>query len=285
MSAQLLSGKEVAAIVRDEVAHRVAALADRGRSVGLATVMVGEDPASEIYVRSKHRAAERAGMLSFDHQLPADAGQEQVERLVESLNRDPQVDGIIVQLPLPSGLDGNRAVACIDPAKDADGLHPYNLGLLALERGYLRPATPSGIMRIMQHYGIETAGRLALIIGRSLLVGKPMALLLGAKGVDATVVQAHSRTQQLDDLIAKADILVAAIGKPRFIHGSQIKRGAVVIDVGINRTKEGLVGDVDFDSAVEVAGAITPVPGGVGVMTVASLLANTVTAAELAFAG
>ncbi len=282
MSAQLLSGKEVAAIVRDEVAQRVTALADRGKSVGLATVMVGEDPASEIYVRSKHRAAERAGMLSFDHQLPPDAGQDQVERLVESLNRDPQVDGIIVQLPLPSGLDGNRAVASIDPAKDADGLHPYNLGLLALERGHLRPATPSGIMRIMQHYGIETAGRLALIIGRSLLVGKSMALLLGAKGVDATVVQAHSRTRHLDDLISKADILVAAIGKPRFIHGSQIQRGAVVIDVGINRTEEGLVGDVDFDSAVEVAGAITPVPGGVGVMTVASLLANTVTAAELA---
>ena len=285
MTAQLLSGKEVAAILRGEVAQRVTALAERGKSVSLATVMVGEDPASEIYVRSKHRAAERAGMLSFDHQLSANSGQEQVERLVQSLNRDPQVDGIIVQLPLPPGLDGNRAVACIDPAKDADGLHPYNLGLLALERGQLRPATPSGIMRIMQHYEIETAGRLALIIGRSLLVGKPMALLLGAKGVDATVVQAHSRTRHLDDLIARADILVAAIGKPRFIHGSQIKRGAVVIDVGINRTQEGLVGDVDFDSAVEVAGAITPVPGGVGVMTVASLLANTVTAAELASTG
>ena len=285
MTAQLLSGKEVAAILRGEVAQRVTALAERGKSVGLATVMVGEDPASEIYVRSKHRAAERAGMLSFDHQLSANSGQEQVERLVQSLNRDPQVDGIIVQLPLPPGLDGNRAVASIDPAKDADGLHPYNLGLLALERGQLRPATPSGIMRIMQHYEIETAGRLALIIGRSLLVGKPMALLLGAKGVDATVVQAHSRTRHLDDLIARADILVAAIGKPRFIHGSQIKRGAVVIDVGINRTQEGLVGDVDFDSAVEVAGAITPVPGGVGVMTVASLLANTVTAAELASTG
>jgi methylenetetrahydrofolate dehydrogenase (NADP+)/methenyltetrahydrofolate cyclohydrolase len=284
LTGQLLSGKEVAAVVRGEVAQRVAALAERGKSVGLATVMVGEDPASEIYVRSKHRAAERAGMLSFDHQLSPDAGQAQVERLVQSLNDDSQVDGIIVQLPLPPGLDANRAVASIDPAKDADGLHPFNLGLLALERGRLRPATPSGIMRILQHYEIETAGRLALIIGRSLLVGKPLALLLGAKGVDATVIQAHSRTRDLDDLIAKADILVAAIGRPRFIHGSQIKPGAVVIDVGINRTSEGLVGDVDFVSAVEVAGAITPVPGGVGVMTVASLLANTVTAAELALA-
>ena len=220
-------------------------------------------------------------MHSHNHQLAEDAGQEQVK----SLNRDPQVDGIIVQLPLPAGLDGNSAVACIDPAKDADGLHPYNLGLLALERGHLQPATPSGIMRILRHYEIDIAGRLAVIVGRSFLVGKPMALLLGAKGVDATVVQAHSRTRDLDDLIARADILVAAIGRPQFIHGSQIKRGAVVIDVGINRTEDGLVGDVDFASAVEVAGAITPVPGGVGVMTVAALLANTVTAAELAMGG
>lgn len=262
----------------------MASLAEQGKSVGLATVMVGDDPASQIYVRSKHRAAEKAGMLSFNHQLPADADQEQVERLVGMLNHDPQVDGIIVQLPLPPGLDGNRAVASIDPAKDADGLHPYNLGLLALERGQLHPATPSGIMRMLRHYEVETSGRVAVIIGRSLLVGKPMALLLGAKGVDATVVQAHSRTRNLDGLIAKADILVAAIGKARFIHGSQLKKGAVVIDVGINRTESGLVGDVDFESAVEVAGAITPVPGGVGLMTVASLLANTVTAAELASA-
>ncbi len=282
MTARILSGKQVAAIVRDEVAKRVAALAGGGKSVGLATVMAGEDPASQIYVRSKHRAAEKAGMLCFDHQLPADVGQGQIEGLVRTLNRDPQVDGIIVQLPLPPELDGNRAVASIDPAKDVDGLHPYNLGLLALERGRLHPATPSGIMRMLHHYEIETSGRLAVILGRSLLVGKPMALLLGAKGVDATVVQAHSRSRDLDDLIGKADILVAAIGKAQYVHGSQLKKGAVVIDVGINRTESGLVGDVDFDSAVEVAGAITPVPGGVGVMTVASLLANTVTAAELA---
>jgi methylenetetrahydrofolate dehydrogenase (NADP+)/methenyltetrahydrofolate cyclohydrolase len=188
---------------------------------------------------------------------------------------------MIVQLPLPQGLDGNSAVEAIDPRKDADGLHPYSLGLLALERGVLRPATPSGIMRILEHYGIETSGRFVVIVGRSFLVGKPMALLLGAKGVDATVVQTHSRTRNLDKLTREADILVAAIGRPGFIHGSQIKPGAVVIDVGINRTDDGLVGDVDFASAVEVAGAITPVPGGVGLMTVASLMANTVTAAEL----
>lgn len=282
MSAAILSGKEVAAALRAEVADRVAVLADEGTSVGLATVLVGDDAASQIYLRSKHRAAEAAGMLSFDHHLPLDTSQEQIERLIGSLNRNRDVSGMIVQLPLPGGLDGNRAVAAIDPSKDADGLHPHNLGLLALERAALRPATPSGIMRILSHYGVETEGKLALIIGRSFLVGKPLGLMLGAKGVDATVIQAHSRTRDLDRLIQNADIVVAAIGKPRFITGEQIKPGAVVIDVGINRTAEGLVGDVDFDSAVEVAGAITPVPGGVGVMTVASLLANTVTAAELA---
>ncbi len=281
MSAQILSGKEVAAVVRGEVADRVAALAERGKGVGLATVLVGEDPASEIYVRSKHRAAEKAGMLSFDYHLPADATQHDVERQVRRLNDDDAVDGMIVQMPLPAGLDGNRAVEAIDPAKDADGLHPFNLGQLALERGRLRPATPGGIMRILEHYKIETVGKLAVVVGRSFLVGKPMALLLGAKGVDATVVQAHSRTRNLADLTREADILVAAIGRPHFIDGSQIKPGAVVIDVGINRTEAGLVGDVDFESAVDVAGAITPVPGGVGLMTVASLLANTVTAAEL----
>ncbi len=280
MSATILSGKEVGAVVRQEVADRVAALKERGKSVGLATVLVGGDPASQVYVRSKHRAAEKAGMLSFDHNLPGDATQQQVEDQIRKLNADPLVDGMIVQLPLPSGLDGNSAVETIDPLKDADGLHPYSLGLLVLERGYLRPATPSGIMRILKHYEVETSGKLAVIVGRSFLVGKPMALLLGAKGVDATVVQAHSRTKDLAELTKKADILVAAIGRPRFIDGSQIKKGAVVIDVGINRTDDGLVGDVDFESAVKVAGAITPVPGGVGIMTVASLLANTVTAAE-----
>ena len=280
MSARILSGKEVAAVVRSEVAERVAALGERRKAVGLATVLVGEDPASQVYVRSKHTAAEKAGMLSFDYHLPADATQAAVEAQVRALNTDERVDGMIVQMPLPAGLDGNRAVEAIDPAKDADGLHPFNLGQLALERGYLRPATPSGIMRILDHYGVETAGRLAVIVGRSFLVGKPMALLLGAKGVDATVVQAHSRTKNLTELTRSADILIAAVGRPRFISGDDIKPGAVVIDVGINRTEAGLVGDVDFDSAAEVAGAITPVPGGVGLMTVATLLANTVTAAE-----
>lgn len=282
MTAQLLSGKEVAAALRAEVAERVAALANRGKTVGLATVMVGDDPGSQIYVRGKHRAAEKVGMLSFDIALPADATQDQVEAVVRDLNADPRVDGMIVQLPLPDGLDGNQAVLAIDPKKDADGLHPQNLGLLVLERAYLRPATPSGIMRILDYYGIEVAGKLAVIVGRSFLVGKPMALLLGAKGVDATVVSTHSRTRDLSELTRSADILIAAIGRPGFIGGDAVKPGAVVIDVGINRTEAGVVGDVDFASVSEVAGAITPVPGGVGVMTIASLLANTVTAAERA---
>jgi len=284
LSALILSGKEVAGVVRAEVAERVAALSERGKSVGLATVLVGEDAASQIYVRSKHRAAEKAGMLSFDFHLPGDADQASVEAKVRELNVDSRIDGMIVQMPLPDGLDGNQVVEAIDPAKDADGLHPHNLGRLVLERGRLRPATPSGIMRMLDHYDIETRGKLAVIIGRSFLVGKPMGLLLGEKGTDATVVQAHSRTRDLEELTRRADIVVAAVGRPKFLTRAHIKRGAVVIDVGINRTDEGLVGDVDFESVVDVAGAITPVPGGVGLMTVASLLANTVTAAELRLA-
>jgi methylenetetrahydrofolate dehydrogenase (NADP+)/methenyltetrahydrofolate cyclohydrolase len=280
LSARLLSGKEVATVVRAEVAERVAALADRGKTVGLATVLVGSDPASEIYVRNKHQAAEEAGMTSFDHHLPADVTQQDVEELVASLNADPRVDGIIVQLPLPEGLDGDRAVEAVAPAKDADGLHPHNLGLLVLDRPGPRPATPSGILRILSHYGIATAGKLAVVIGRSFLVGRPMALMLGARGVDATVIQAHTRTPALGAVARVADILVVAAGRPGLIAAGDVKRGATVIDVGTNRTDEGLVGDVDFPSVAEVAGAITPVPGGVGPMTIASLLANTVAAAE-----
>ncbi len=280
MSALVLSGKDVAKAVRSEVAERVAALADRGISVGLATVLVGADPASQIYVRNKHKAALKAGMLSFDEHLPADTTQDQVETLIRRLNSDPKVDGMIVQLPLPEGLDGNRAVETIDPAKDADGLHPHNLGLLVLERTGPRPATPSGVMRILEHYDCEIRGKLAVVVGRSFLVGRPLALMLGAKGVDATVVQAHSRTPDLADLTRRADILVAAVGRPEMITAEHVKPGAVVIDVGINRTDHGLVGDVAYAEVAEVAGAITPVPGGVGPMTIASLLLNTVIAAE-----
>jgi methylenetetrahydrofolate dehydrogenase (NADP+)/methenyltetrahydrofolate cyclohydrolase len=248
--------------------------------VGLATVMVGVDAASQIYVRNKHRAADKAGMESFDHVLPATSSQEEVEALIRSLNDDPEVDAMIVQLPLPEGLDGNSAVQAIDPLKDADGLHPHNLGLLVLEQPGPRPATPSGIMTLLDHYDVEIAGKLALIIGRSFLVGRPLGLMFGTKGVDATVIQAHSRTAGLSGLAGRADILVVAAGRPGLVKAADVKPGAVVVDVGINRTENGLVGDVDFVSVSEVAGAITPVPGGVGPMTIAALLANTVSAAE-----
>ncbi len=280
MSAQVLSGKEVAAVVREEVRQRVAALAGHGRSVGLATVLVGEDAASQVYVRGKHKAATAAGMLSYDRTLPATASQDEVEDLIRDLNANDKVDGMIVQLPLPDGLDGNRAVETIDPDKDADGLHPDSLGRLVLDRPGPRPATPAGIMRVLQHYEIETSGKLAVVIGRSFLVGRPMVLLLSAKGVDATVIQTHSRTPDLAGMSREADILIVAIGRPNFVGADFVKPGATVIDVGINRTENGLVGDVDYDAVADVAGAITPVPGGVGPMTIASLLENTVAAAE-----
>lgn len=266
--------------MRREVSERVAALSEKGRTVGLATVLVGDDAASQVYVRGKHRAATEAGMLSFDRNLPADSTQEEVEATIRALNDDPAVDGMIVQLPLPDGLDGNRAVETITPAKDADGLHPDSLGRLVLDRPGPRPATPAGIMRILQHYEIETSGKLAVVIGRSFLVGRPMSLLLSVKGVDATVVQTHSRTPDLPAVAREADILIVAIGRAHFVGPQHVKPGATVIDVGINRTEDGLVGDVDYDAVLDIAGAITPVPGGVGPMTIASLLNNTVRAAE-----
>ncbi|MCZ6461844.1 MAG: bifunctional methylenetetrahydrofolate dehydrogenase/methenyltetrahydrofolate cyclohydrolase FolD [Actinobacteria bacterium] len=280
MSATILSGTETAAVVRGEVADRVATLGKAGRQVGLATILVGDDPPSQIYVRNKHRAAQKAGMISIDRHLPETASQTDIESVIAELNADDQVDGIILQLPLPDGLDAEGAVETIQPTKDADGLHPFNLGLLVMGRPGPLPATPRGIMRILAHYDIATAGRTAVVVGRSFLVGRPMALLLGQKGVDATVIQAHSRTPNLAEVCRQADILVAAVGRPQIIDSNYVKPGATVIDVGINRDGEGLVGDVDFDAVLEIAGAITPVPGGVGPMTIASLLANTVALAE-----
>ena len=280
MSATILSGTETAAVVRGEVADRVATLRKAGKQVGLATILVGDDAPSQIYVRNKHRAAQKAGMISIDRHLPDTASQTDIESVIAELNADDQVDGIILQLPLPDGLDAEGAVETIQPTKDADGLHPFNLGLLVMGRPGPLPATPAGIMRILAHYDIATAGRTAVVVGRSFLVGRPMALLLGQKGVDATVIQAHSRTPNLAEVCRQADILVAAVGRPQIIDSDYVKPGATVIDVGINRDGEGLVGDVDFDAVLEIAGAITPVPGGVGPMTIASLLANTVALAE-----
>jgi methylenetetrahydrofolate dehydrogenase (NADP+) / methenyltetrahydrofolate cyclohydrolase len=282
LSATILFGNETAAAVRTEVADRVAALRALHHSVGLATILVGDDPGSRIYVRNKHRAAQEAGMVSIDRTLPASASQAEVEAVIDELNRDHAVSGMILQLPLPDGLDGEAAVERIDPAKDADGLHPFNLGRLVQGRPGPLPATPAGIMRILDHYKIGTVGTTAVVVGRSFLVGRPMALLLGQKGVDATVVQAHSRTPDLPGVCRQGDILVAAVGRAELIDADYVKPGATVIDVGINRTGEGLVGDVAFDAVAAVAGAITPVPGGVGPMTIASLLENTVSLAEAA---
>lgn len=273
---QLLDGKEVAKAVKDEVS---AAVSHLDYTPGLATVLVGEDPASHTYVKGKRRDAEQVGIESFHHELDSTVTQEELVRLISSLNERDDVDGILVQLPLPEGLDGESAVEAIDPAKDVDGLHPFSLGKLVLGQPGLRPCTPSGVMRILDHYGIGTSGRRAVIVGRSFLVGRPLAMMLSERGVDSTVSVAHSRTADLSEVTTEADILIAAAGAPGLIGAEHVKPGATVIDVGINRTDDGLVGDVDFDAVADIAGAITPVPGGVGPMTRAMLLVNTLTAA------
>jgi methylenetetrahydrofolate dehydrogenase (NADP+)/methenyltetrahydrofolate cyclohydrolase len=280
LTALILDGLAVREAVVEETTSRVNALADRGIAVGLATILVGEDPASEVYVRNKRRLAERIGINSFHHPMPADSSQQDVTDLIEQLNEDPQVDGILLQLPLPGDLNGEDATEFIDPGKDADGLHPKSLGALVLDRGTLTPCTPTGILRILDHYGISTEGADVVVVGRSFLVGRPLAVMLGGKGRNATVTLAHSRTRNLIEVCKRADILVAAVGVPEMITAEYVKPGATVIDVGINRTDAGLVGDVAFGEVSKVAGAITPVPKGVGPMTVAMLMSNTVTAAE-----
>ena len=277
MSALILDGKESARKVKSEVS---AAVADLDYQPGLATVLVGDDPASHTYVRGKRSDAAEVGIQSFHHELPAEIGQDELEGVITGLNEDNAVDGILVQLPLPEGLDSERIVSSIDPAKDVDGLHPHNLGLLLLGRPGLRPCTPRGIMRMLEDNGVGVAGKTAVVIGRSFLVGRPLALMMATKGVDATVTMAHSRTPDLVEVSRRADILVAAIGVPRMVTAEYVKPGAAVIDVGISRVEDGLAGDVDFESVREVAGSITPVPGGVGPMTRAMLLVNTLEAAR-----
>jgi len=277
MAALILDGKESARKVKSEVAATVAGL---DYQPGLATVLVGDDPASHAYVRGKRSDAEEVGIASFHHELPTSVAQGELDDLIGSLNQDQDVDGVLVQLPLPEGLDSERVVSSIDPAKDVDGLHPHNLGLLVLDRPGLRPCTPSGILRILDDYDIPISGKRAVIIGRSLLVGRPLALMLSSKGVDATVTMAHSRTSDLAGVAREADILVAAAGVPGLVDAHFVGPGAVVVDVGISRTEQGLVGDVEFGSVSDVAGALTPVPGGVGPMTRAMLLSNTLLAAR-----
>lgn len=280
MAAQVLSGKAIAKKVRAEVKTRAEAFAaSHGRKPGLHVVLVGEDPASQVYVRSKERAAGKTGLEGRVHRLPADTSQGKLEALVAELNADASIDGILVQLPLPDHLDAQKVLDQIDPSKDVDGLTPQSAGLLLDGRQGLRPCTPSGCMRMLKEAEVDTTGARALVIGRSLLVGKPIALMLLAG--NATVTMAHSRTRDLPARVAEADIVVAAVGRPEMVKGEWMKPGATVIDVGINRTAEGgLVGDVEYAAAAERAAWITPVPGGVGPMTIAMLLSNAVTAAE-----
>jgi methylenetetrahydrofolate dehydrogenase (NADP+)/methenyltetrahydrofolate cyclohydrolase len=280
VSAEIIDGKAIAAKVRAEVAGDVEAFVQRtGRRPGLATILVGDDPASAIYVGGKQKASREVGIEPFDHRLPADATTEQVEALIAQLNADDTVSGILCQLPVPEPLDGVAITGLIDARKDVDGLTPVSAGLLALGRTGLRPATPSGVMVLLEEAGVELEGARAVVIGRSNLFGKPMAQLL--LGANATVTIAHSRTRDLPAVCREADVLIAAVGRDRMVKADWVKPGATVIDVGINRSDDGLHGDVDFAEVAEVASAITPVPGGVGPMTIAMLLRNTLTAAEL----
>jgi methylenetetrahydrofolate dehydrogenase (NADP+)/methenyltetrahydrofolate cyclohydrolase len=280
VSATIIDGKAVAHQVRQEVAADVKALVERGEPrPGLATILVGDDPASQVYVGGKQKATAEVGIEGFDHRPPADASQEDVAALIEELNADPHVSGILLQLPVPDHLDGAALTNLIAPEKDVDGLTPISAGLLAGGRPGLRPCTPSGVIVLLDRYEIPMEGAEAVIVGRSNLVGKPLVHLLLER--NATVTVCHSRTRDLGDVCRRADILVAAVGVPRLVQGEWVKPGATVIDVGVNRLDEGLVGDVDFEAAAQRAGAITPVPGGVGPMTIAMLLRNTLRAAEL----
>lgn len=276
---KLIDGKATAQTIREELKTEVAALkAKLGRAPGLAVVLVGEDPASQVYVRNKIKACEDTGIVSKAFRPDASVSQAELEDLVGRLNADPEVDGILVQLPLPKGLDSQRILDLIDPAKDVDGFHPVSMGRLTLGLPGLRPCTPAGVMELLRRYDIPTKGKKAVVVGRSNIVGKPMALLLAQPGVDATVTVCHSRTRDLAAECRQADILVAAIGRANFIGADMVKDGAVVIDVGMNRTEQGLAGDCDFHAMKDKVAAITPVPGGVGPMTIAMLMVNTLAA-------
>jgi methylenetetrahydrofolate dehydrogenase (NADP+) / methenyltetrahydrofolate cyclohydrolase len=279
VAARVIDGKAVAAEVRARAASEVAEYeAEAGRVPGLATVIVGDDPASKIYVDMKHRACQEAGMKSVHHSLAAGTSEAELLDLVGALNDDGEVDGILVQLPLPDQIDPDRVVAAIDPGKDVDGLTPTSAGLLAHGTPRFVPCTPAGVMELLRHEGVELEGAEAVVVGRSKLVGVPVARLLLAE--NATVTACHSRTRDLPSVCSRADVLVAAVGVPGLLGADAVKPGAVVIDVGVNRTEDGLRGDVDFDAAAKIAAAITPVPGGVGPMTIAMLLVNTLAAAR-----
>lgn len=278
MSGKLIDGKAIARQLRGEIAQEVAALKEgKGVTPGLAVVLVGENPASKTYVRMKEKACARAGIYSEVHRLPAETGEREVLALVEKLNRDGKIHGILVQLPLPAHIDENKVIEAIAVAKDVDGFHPINAGRLLIGEDSYLPCTPYGIIELLAREGVDLKGKQAVVVGRSNIVGKPVALLLLRE--HATVTICHSRTRDLAAVTRTADVLIVAVGRPEFIAGDMIKPGAVVIDVGINRVDDKLVGDVDFAAAAEVAGSITPVPGGVGPMTITMLLKNTLEAA------
>ncbi len=280
--ATIIDGKALAARVRARAAEEVGALTERGIACGLAVVLVGDDQGSATYVRAKLRDCEQCGIPSFDYKLPASTAQDELEELVRRLNADPAVAGILVQMPLPAHLDAEAVVAAIDPAKDVDGFHPLNLGRLVRGLPGLRPCTPAGIMEMLDAYEIDPAGKNAVIVGRSSIVGKPMSLMLLARNATISVAHSHTDPRELARICQSADILVAACGTAKMIKGPWLRPGATVIDVGMDRDEDGkLCGDVDFASAELVAGAITPVPGGVGPMTRAMLMSNVVMAAKL----
>ena len=279
MSAQILDGKALAAEIRSEVKTQVAALAEKGVSTALAVILVGDDSASQVYVRNKIKACADTGIRSLELRMPAETTQQQLLAKIAELNADENVDGILVQLPLPKQINADAVISAIDPAKDVDGFHVANAGALVTGKQGFVPCTPFGVMRLIEKSGVDPRGKSAVIVGRSNIVGKPMALLLLA--ADATVTVAHSRTPDLCAVTRNADILVAAVGRAKLIKADMVKPGAVVIDVGMNRDENGkLCGDVDFSEVKAIAGSITPVPGGVGPMTITSLLQNTLTAAE-----
>jgi len=280
MAAEIIDGKKVSADIKAELKAEVAQLKSRGIEPCLAVVLVGEDPASQVYVRNKEEACELIGIRSIKHVLPASTGQEELLSLVNQLNEDVSINGILVQLPLPKQINEHVVLLAIDPAKDVDGFHPVNVGGLMIGEAPFQPCTPSGIIELLKRYNVAMSGAKAVVIGRSNIVGKPVAMLLLHN--NATVEICHSKTRDLPGEARQADILIAAIGKPKFVTADIVKPGAAVIDVGVNRTDAGLCGDVDFDAVKEVAAAITPVPGGVGPMTIAMLMKNTVQAAKAA---
>ena len=290
MQSQLISGNEVSASIYNELKERIASLRSKGVVPGLAVVLVGEDPASQVYVRMKGKKCEELGMHSVTMVLPADTSEADLLRKVEELNKDPKIHGFLVQLPLPKHIDEDKVIDAIDPRKDVDGFHPHNVGKMLIGDPLFLPATPAGVQQMLIRSGVDTSGKHVVIVGRSNIVGKPMAAMLvqKGKGADATVTVVHSRTKDLAEHTKRADILIVAIGKAKFITEDMVKEGAVVIDVGTNRiddptSEKGsrLVGDVDFDNVKEKTSAITPVPGGVGPMTICMLMANAVTAAEM----